>query len=420
MAGQGINTVRLPISYYHWLPGHPDQAARALMSETEYAPYADIYESAHHCILNVVEKARTHGIGVLIDLHGAPGGQNTEGHCGLSTGNAAFFERNKNRATTMSVLRTLLDAFASMENVVGIEVLNEPRNNPKLASFYKDSIHELAKSRHDHARLPIYLGDCWATQDYARGIAEEQNSADARVFIVQDHHLYRCFTPGDHGKRAEQHASEIRHDHNGPSVSMLRQAASTVRGNLVIGEWSAALHHTSLRGHDQRQQQQLWATAQLDAYNLVCAGFFFWTLKKEGPSDTGWCLYTAIEQGVLPAGLGQPRGARSSAQQLAELGQRMCQDNFNGHSSYWSRNANGAPMQHEKYRDGYLQAWKDAMAFASLDEGRPGISEIGFKGQWVAMRAQSYAQRCGNRDNEWEFEHGSHKALDDFAALLRN
>jgi aryl-phospho-beta-D-glucosidase BglC (GH1 family) len=64
----------LQIAYYHLAGPLPE-----VLKGTDYEPYADVYAGAWQRILGAVETARRYGMGVMIDLHAAPGGQNHEG-----------------------------------------------------------------------------------------------------------------------------------------------------------------------------------------------------------------------------------------------------------------------------------------------------------------------------------------------------
>jgi hypothetical protein len=68
MASIGVNTIRLPLGYWHLPTGHT--------SGTAYESVSHIYEGAWPRVIRTVSMAADHGIGVLIDLHGAPGSQN--------------------------------------------------------------------------------------------------------------------------------------------------------------------------------------------------------------------------------------------------------------------------------------------------------------------------------------------------------
>lgn len=71
LSGLGINTVRLPLGYWHIGTGETDW-----VKGTMYEGVRDSYSGAWPRVLRVVNWAAKHGIGVLIDLHGAPGSQN--------------------------------------------------------------------------------------------------------------------------------------------------------------------------------------------------------------------------------------------------------------------------------------------------------------------------------------------------------
>lgn len=403
MKGQGITTVRLPISYYHFCSGHPDDSVRSLMKGTEYESFAPIYRAAFACIQRTIEKAAEYEIGVLIDLHAAPGAQNTDGHSGLSKGKVNFYNEN-NMKNTISILSSIVETYGAMVNVTGVELVNEPQDNGKLADWYIDAIRVLQSK----SSVPIIVGDCWNPGKYGEIVKRGQGT------LILDHHYYRCFSPTDCIKSAAHHAADIRPGESGSAFATLREASSQLNKNLIIGEWSAALNPGSLRncGNDQKKHQADWARAQLHAFNDQCAGQFFWTLKKEGPTDVGWCLYSAIEQSVLPSGLGRPKSDADSGH-LEEWGKRTLEDNYHGHIDYWSKNGGGKTMHHEKYREGFQQVYKDCIDFY-----RWCGDEIGFSPHWVALRAAAHSRDTGNKASEWEFVHGGNKAIQCFLEAL--
>lgn len=71
MAGVGINTVRLPLGYWHIGTGEQEWNTGTLY-ETVRAQYVGAWPR----VLRAVSLAEKYGIGVLIDLHAAPGSQN--------------------------------------------------------------------------------------------------------------------------------------------------------------------------------------------------------------------------------------------------------------------------------------------------------------------------------------------------------
>lgn len=123
----GINTVRLPIGY--WSLG-PD-----FVSGTEFSSVASVYTGSWHRVKRTIQWAAENGIGVLVDLHGAPGSQNGQSHSGTATGKTGLFTSDDNMSKTINILTYLAQQFGSVTNVVGIQLLNEPDNVAGLPDF---------------------------------------------------------------------------------------------------------------------------------------------------------------------------------------------------------------------------------------------------------------------------------------------
>ena len=84
--------------------------------------------------------AEKSGLGVLVDLHGAIGSQNGQGHSGISDGATGLFQSQSNMDRTTNVLTFLMRELASVTNVVGIQMLNEPKDEPELIPFCASGI----------------------------------------------------------------------------------------------------------------------------------------------------------------------------------------------------------------------------------------------------------------------------------------
>lgn len=189
---------------------------------------------------------------------------------------------------------------------------------------------------------------------------------------------------------------------------MLGGASSSLGGSLIIGEWSAALNPGSLQGQNQDDAQREWGQAQIAAYSSQIGGNFYWTLKKEGKPDAGWCLYTAVEKGVIPSNLGRPRGGAD----LEQRGQQAGSQALQSHANYW--NDHGAKGDHKEFQEGFSQGWKDALQFWNGAQQ----SQIGFAGQWAKLRTEAWKQQGGNGKAAWEYEHGCTQAIQGFNAAL--
>lgn len=127
LASIGINTVRLPIGYWSLGPLY--------CAGTEFDAVASVYTNAWPRVVRAINWASKYGLGVLVDLHGAPGSQNGQAHSGISSGQENLFNNATNIQKTMNVLTFLTQQLVLVNNVVGIELLNEPSNDPSLPDF---------------------------------------------------------------------------------------------------------------------------------------------------------------------------------------------------------------------------------------------------------------------------------------------
>ncbi|KAH9474939.1 Glucan 1,3-beta-glucosidase 3 [Psilocybe cubensis] len=271
----GLNAVRIPIGYYH-LCG----ADRRVLDGTDFANYHEVYEGAWSRIIGACTKAESLGIGVLLDLHAAPGGQNASSHSGISDPHPNFFAHTHNQRNTIYILKSLLQSLSShnLSNIIGIELLNEPDppSDTALTKWYTRAISELQSLNTD---MPLYLGECWRTGVYAEYLANHPPLGMA----VLDHHLYRCFTAEDIRTSVDDHIRAM-DDPNGIShvLSSASEKVGRVGGGLVVGEWSGALNPGSLAGiSNENEKKKAYVAAQLRMFDRSCGGWFFWTYKKE-------------------------------------------------------------------------------------------------------------------------------------------
>ncbi|KAH9848755.1 glycoside hydrolase, partial [Lenzites betulinus] len=418
LAEKGINTVRIPIGYYHICGADP-----SVLDGTDFANLAPIFAGAWARVTNALASAHRSGIGVLFDLHAAPGKQNADAHSGTSAPHPAFFAHPENMARTTHILAAFvahLTAFARahdppLPNLVGVELLNEPQpggHGAALKAWYRDAFRAV------HAidpGLPLYVGDAWCTDEYAGFLKAELEGGAAR-FVVLDHHLYRCFTSEDTAAPASEHARRLREGGEGTPQMFARVAGELegAGGALVVGEWSAALNPGSLHGAgDERAAKREFVEAQLGLYARHCAGWFFWTYKKESGGDTGWSFRDAVDAGVFPVESSR-RHAVGGVKDVGESESRrdLARDGALGeHSGYWQQFPGN--YEHWRFAEGFTRGWDDAYLFASLAPStRRGtyIEEIGFVGPWKKRRVSEHAAEKGG-SNLWEFEHGFAQGL---------
>ena len=235
---------------------------------------------------------------------------------------------------------------------------------------------------------------------------------------VVDTHVYRCFTQEDHRKSGDQHAHEL----SSGTTHWFRDLASKCRGNLVVGEFSAALHPNSYppgcNDGEKDRQRRVFLRAELDMFEECCAGWFFWTYKKQEGWDAGWDLRNARLADIVPCFVGkrpydgpmpvphEREGAKNGALGMFIWFKQCEMQAIDGlldadaHNNYWKDKA----PYHEPWRfeTGFYQGWDDGVLFFNFKRGGS-LTELGFKGEWTRRRLAEYVAAHGDSSYNWEF-----------------
>ncbi|KZT68201.1 glycoside hydrolase family 5 protein [Daedalea quercina L-15889] len=307
LASIGINTVRLPIGYWSLGP--------QFCQGTPFENVSDVYQYSWPRVTRAISMAGQAGMGVLVDLHGAPGSQNGQPHSGISDGVTGLFDSPTYMDMTISVLTFLVEQLVNVTNVVGIEILNEPQNDPGLPSFYDRAITSMRAVSPQAATFPLYIHDGFFLDQFTSYVA---NRTD---FVVVDHHSYFVFTPSDDAEPATQHTTDVE-----TSIADSYAAASTeARRNLVIDEWSCALTPESLASvPDPDQARKDFCQGQMNVYTNTTAGWGFWAYNKEDCSDDpGWCFKAAVGNSLPSTFFTYGQGPLTDPGQLPSLAELM-------------------------------------------------------------------------------------------------
>jgi endoglucanase len=150
IAESGFDHVRLPIN------------ARVIQN-----PDGSMIEAGLELIDRLIGWCRAHRLWVLLDLHGAPGGQ-TGTNIDDSLGRPDLFFDPRHRANTLTLWSELARRHAGDPTVLGYDLLNEPLPNEwqhrfagELIELYRDLTREIRAVDPDH--LIMYEGSHWAT-----------------------------------------------------------------------------------------------------------------------------------------------------------------------------------------------------------------------------------------------------------------
>ena len=152
IAESGFDHIRLPIS------------ARIVQDED-----GKPIEAGYALIDRCVEWCRTHKLWLLLDLHGAPGGQTGTNIDDSPRGEPdLFIDPARYRDRTIALWRELATRYRNETVVMGYDLLNEPLPNDwqhkyatELVDLYRDLTAAIRAIDPDH--LIMYEGSHWAT-----------------------------------------------------------------------------------------------------------------------------------------------------------------------------------------------------------------------------------------------------------------
>lgn len=273
----GINTVRLPIGYWNLGP--------EFCKDTPFGDVAEVYRNSWRRIVRAINMAGMYGLGVLVDLHGAVGSQNGQDHSGVSDGQMNLFSDAGNVDKTINVLTYLTKELVHVNNIVGIEILNEPKYVAELEGFCEfdliltglavltrhaddRAIDAMRAADPDATKFPLYVHNGFDLDRFSQYLSGRHD------FTIQDHHSYFVYTDTDRQESAVQHAQDI-----GSTVSsFLQKASDTVHGNIIIGEYSCALTPESMAQNpgDGENARKDFCGGQVDTYAARTGGWHFW------------------------------------------------------------------------------------------------------------------------------------------------
>lgn len=135
IAASGLNTVRLPFTY-------------ANLQEPDGYKWLDW----------AVDEAGKHGLKVILDLHGAPGGQSAAMHTGQANQNQ-FFKDPKDVQAAAKLWQDVARRYANRPEVLGFDLLNEPMGaaSAKQLGYVQNQLYQAI--RQVDTRHVIFLED---------------------------------------------------------------------------------------------------------------------------------------------------------------------------------------------------------------------------------------------------------------------
>ena len=299
LAERGITAVRIPVG--HWIFGPP-------------YPFHPSYGRAAHPFVEggievldrALQWAREAGLGVLVDLHAAPGCQNGFDNGGIKDV-CEWHTRTEYVDFSVELLGRLAARYRAEPALIGIEALNEPRwdvPTPLITDFYRRA-YDAIRAHCPPERLAVVFHDGFRSHLEFQPFFRDHRLEN--VFF--DVHRYQCFDRADIDMDI--------HGHLHKAGEIWKDEALRVQADLgvpaIAGEWSLGLDlkvvslwapgpwNHALEHMDAFQQDVAsrgYAAAQLLAFERY-AGWFFWSYRTE--TTPAWCFRESVERGWLPS-----------------------------------------------------------------------------------------------------------------------
>jgi glucan 1,3-beta-glucosidase len=271
MKARGINSVRLPVGY--WVA-------------EENPPFITGRESLELAF----RLAKTNGMTVLLDLHGVPGSQNGWDHSGRQ-GELGWHKSKENIAHSLRVIENLAELCQGYDNLLGIELVNEPRQDVPieiLKQYYLDA-YQCVRKHLPPEQAAVVIHDSFRPYEW-----DHFMSGADYANVILDTHLYQCFSDADQQRDISGQLEVAAVDR--------KTQLDRMRGELpcIVGEWSLGLPPKAMDGLDGLAREagmRAFGAAQLVTYEST-RGWYFWTYRTE--EGGGWSLRDSIERGWLP------------------------------------------------------------------------------------------------------------------------
>ncbi|KAK0213556.1 glycoside hydrolase family 5 protein [Armillaria fumosa] len=186
----GLNCIRLPFNYHHF---EDDMNPRVLK------------ESGFKHLDRVIDLCAQHNIYTILDLHTAPGGQNTDWHSDHGGHIANFWNHKDFQDRTVWLWERLAEHYKSNKWIAGYNPINEPTDpkHTRVISFY-DRIHKAIRAIDpDHA---IFFDGNTFASDFSH-FGDFHKQWDNTAYAIHDYSLFGFPAPPEDyvGSEPQQH-----------------------------------------------------------------------------------------------------------------------------------------------------------------------------------------------------------------------
>ncbi|KAJ7785567.1 glycoside hydrolase family 5 protein [Mycena olivaceomarginata] len=169
----GLNCIRLPFNYRHF---EDDMNPRVLK------------ESGFKHLDRVIELCASHNIYTILDLHTAPGGQNTDWHSDHGGHIANFWVHKDHQDRTIWLWEKLAEHYKSNKWIAGYNPLNEPTDptHTRVVDFY-GRVHSAIRAI-DPNHIIFFDGNTFAS-DFSH-FGDAHKNWDNTAYSIHDYSLF--------------------------------------------------------------------------------------------------------------------------------------------------------------------------------------------------------------------------------------
>ncbi|CAM0942722.1 unnamed protein product [Alopecurus aequalis] len=267
MAANGLNAVRIPVGW--WIASDPN-------------PPAPFVGGSLKALDNAFTWAERHNIGVIIDLHAAPGAQNPWEHGGSRDGSQTWGDSNI--AETVQVIDFLAARYASRSGLLAVELMNEPLADgvslDSLKRYYQQGYNAVRKhSPTAYVIMSNRIAGAWnELVDFASPFSR----------TVLDGHHYLVFDPALDKSNVQQNIDFINNTIAGNLSAMTRPDGPLT----FVGEWVA---EWKVEGASKEDFQRC-ANAQMTVFRKATFGWAYWSYKHV---SNHWSMQWMINNGYI-------------------------------------------------------------------------------------------------------------------------
>ncbi|EPT02267.1 hypothetical protein FOMPIDRAFT_127526 [Fomitopsis schrenkii] len=262
-ASLGLNCIRIPFNYKHF---EDDMNPRVLKKE------------GFKHLDRVIGLCAKYGIYTILDLHTAPGGQNTDWHADAGTHIAKFWEHKDFQDRTVWLWEELAKHYIGNTWIAGYNPLNEPTDpyHTRVVDFY-DRVYTTIRAIDPHHAL-FFDGNTFASDFSHFGDAHKR--WDNCAYSIHDYSLFGFPSSPEKYVGSETQQRRLRRSYEKKREWMDQ------RGLCVWnGEWGPVYARKQYEGElteSINEERYHVLKDQLNIYNKDRLSWSIWTYKDIG------------------------------------------------------------------------------------------------------------------------------------------